>query len=80
MKGLYITPAFRYNLSVIILEKEWLKVSDSMGMSDKQYDGLILDTIEDLEELKELAETKDIEKLLKKLNQKIEKNRSKLER
>jgi len=55
-------------------------VSDSMGMSDKQYDGLILDTIEDLEELKELAETKDIEKLLKKLNQKIEKNRSKLER
>ncbi len=55
-------------------------MSDSMGMSDKQYDGLILDTIEDLEEIKELLVTKDTDKALKKISQKIEKNRNKLER
>ncbi len=57
-----------------------MKVSDEiMGMSDKQYDGLIIDTIEDFEEIKELLENNDPEKALKKVNQKIEKNRKKLE-
>lgn len=50
-----------------------------MGMSDKQYDGLIIDTIEDFEEIKELLENGNYEKALQMVNRKIEKNRKKLE-
>ena len=50
-----------------------------MGMSDKQYDGLIIDTIEDFEDIKELLENKQYDKALQLVNKKIEKNRRKLE-
>lgn len=52
---------------------------DNMGMSDKQYDGLIIDTIEDFEEIKELLESGCGEKALQLVIKKIEKNRKKLE-
>ena len=50
-----------------------------MGMSDKQYDGLIIDTIEDFEDIKELLENAQYDKALQLVNKKIEKNRRKLE-
>lgn len=50
-----------------------------MGMSDMQYAGLIIDTIEDFEEIKELLVKGHYENALQLVNKKIEKNRKKLE-
>ena len=54
-------------------------MSETMGMSDKQYNGLIIDMIEDFEEIRELLESDEREKALKLVDKKIEKNRKKLE-
>jgi len=50
-----------------------------MGMSDKQYDGFLLDNIEDWEDIIELLEAKEYEKALALAQRKKAKNQSKLE-
>ena len=54
-------------------------MSETLGMSDKQQNGLIIDMIEDFEEIRELLESDEREKALKLVDKKIEKNRKKLE-
>lgn len=50
-----------------------------MGMSDKQYDGLLLDTIEDWDDVIELLEGKDYDKALAVAQKKRAKQKNKLE-
>ncbi len=50
-----------------------------MGMSDKQYDGFLLDNIEDWEEVVELLEAKEYDKALAVARKKKTKNQNKLE-
>lgn len=51
----------------------------SMGMSDKQYDGLLLDTINDWDDVIELLEAKEYDKALTVAQKKRAKNQNKLE-
>lgn len=50
-----------------------------MGMSDKQYDGFLLDNIEDWEDIIELLEAKEYDKALAVAKKKRTKNQNKLE-
>ncbi len=50
-----------------------------MGMSDKQYDGFLLDNIEDWDDVIELLEMKEYEKALAVAQKKRAKNQNKLE-
>lgn len=50
-----------------------------MGMSDKQYDGFLLDNIEDWDEIIELLETQEYDKALALAQKKRNKNQNKLE-
>lgn len=50
-----------------------------MGMSDKQYDGFLIDNIEDWDDVIELLETKEYDKALALAQRKREKNKNKLE-
>lgn len=50
-----------------------------MGMSDKQYDGLLLDNIEDWDDVIELLEAKEYDKALAVAQKKRAKNQNKLE-
>ena len=53
-------------------------MAEEMGMTNEQYKGVLLDQLEDWEEVLELAfETKD-EKLVKKIQKKIDKINEKL--
>ena len=60
---------------VFIIEKG----GGMMGMSDKQYDGFLLDNIEDWEEVIELLENKEYDKALALAEKKKKKNQNKLE-
>ena len=50
-----------------------------MGMSDKQYDGLLLDMIEDWDDVIELLETKEYDKAVAVAQKKRTKLKNKLE-
>lgn len=50
-----------------------------MGMSDKQYDGFLLDNIEDWDDIIELLESKEYDKALALAKRKRVKNQNKLE-
>ena len=50
-----------------------------MGMSDKQYDGFLLDNIEDWDDIIELLEAKEYDKALALAQKKRAKNQNKLE-
>lgn len=50
-----------------------------MGMSDKQYDGFLLDNIEDWDDLIELLKNKEYDKALALAERKRAKNQNKLE-
>ncbi len=54
-----------------------------MGMSDKQYDGMLLDFIEDFEDIEEIAlslpESQQKQKLLEMIDKKKKKTERKLE-
>lgn len=50
-----------------------------MGMSDKQYDGFLLDNIEDWDDIIELLEAKEYDKALAVAQKKRAKNQNKLE-
>ena len=50
-----------------------------MGMSDKQYDGFLLDNIEDWDDIIELLEAKEYDKALALAQTKRAKNQNKLE-
>ena len=50
-----------------------------MGMSDKQYDGFLLDNIEDWEDVIALLEQKEYDKALALAQKKRAKNQNKLE-
>lgn len=50
-----------------------------MEMSDKQYDGFLLDNIEDWDEIIELLESKEYDKALALAQKKRTKNQNKLE-
>ncbi len=50
-----------------------------MGMSDKQYDGFLLDNIDDWDAVIELLKSKEYDKALALAEKKRAKNKSKLE-
>lgn len=50
-----------------------------MGMSDKQYDGFLLDNIEDWDDIIELLQAKEYDKALALAHKKRAKNQNKLE-
>ena len=50
-----------------------------MGMSDKQYDGFLLDNIDDWDDVTELVKNKEYEKALSLAEKKKAKNQAKLE-
>lgn len=50
-----------------------------MGMSDKQYDGFLLDNIEDWDDVIALLEAKEYDKALALAQRKRAKNKNKLE-
>ena len=50
-----------------------------MGMSDKQYDGFLLDNIEDWDDIIELLQAKEYDKVLALAQKKRAKNQNKLE-
>lgn len=55
------------------------KDCDYMGMSDKQYDGFLLDNIEDWDDVIALLEAKEYDKALALAQRKRAKNQNKLE-
>lgn len=60
----------------------WLDLKggyEIMGMSDKQYDGFLLDNIEDWDDIIELLEAKEYDKALALAQRKRAKNQNKLE-